>query len=205
MSAPVTWTVIGLTALFLVLAIVLAARSETLTVRKMAVIAMLVAVYVILSMIGTLNLWWIRISVDSLPIILGALLYGPLGGLLVGLLGSFLGQLLSYGLMATTILWITPAAVRGLLIGLYAKRNKYELSTPKLAAVLIVTALIVTAINTGVMYFDSVLYGYYTYAYVFGGLVVRIVSGVATAIVMVFVAPPVVKLLRNTLQQVREK
>ena len=55
------------------------------------------------------------------------------------------------------------------------------------------------------MYFDSVLYGYYTYAYVFGGLVVRIVSGVATAIVMVFVAPPVVKLLRNTLQQVREK
>ena len=119
--------------------------------------------------------------------------------------GSFLGQLLSYGLMATTILWITPAAVRGLLIGLYAKRNKYELSTVKLAAVLIVTALIVTAINTGVMYFDSVLYGYYTYAYVFGGLVVRIVSGVATAIVMVFVAPPVVKLLRNTLQQVREK
>ncbi len=205
MSAPVIWTIVGLTALFLLLAVIFAVKAEPLSVRKMAIIAMLVAVYVILSMVGTLNLWWIRISVDSLPIILGALLYGPAGGLLVGLLGSFLGQLLSYGLTATTILWITPAAVRGLLIGLYAKKHKYELTPLQLALVLIVTALIVTALNTAVMYLDSVLYGYYSYAYVFGGLVVRVVSGMATAVVMSFVAPPVVKLLRKTLQQVREK
>jgi len=34
--------------------------------------------------------------------------------------------------------------------------------------VLIVTSLVVTLLNTGAIYLDSVIYGYYTYAYVFG-------------------------------------
>ena len=68
---------------------------------------------------------------------------------------------------------------------------------------LIGTALVVTALNTGAMYIDSVIYNYYSYAYVFGGLVVRIISGAATAVLMVFVAPPVVNLLNRSLDTVR--
>ena len=56
-----------------------------------------------------------------------------------------------------------------------------------------------TALNTGAMSIDSVIYNYYSYAYVFGGLVVRIISGAATAVLMVFVAPPVVNLLNRSL------
>ena len=78
----------------LVVTVVLTCRASSLSTRKMVTIAMLIAVYVVLSLVGTLNLWWIRISVDSLPIILGALLYGPVGGLLVGLLGSLMNQLI---------------------------------------------------------------------------------------------------------------
>ena len=71
------------------------------------------------------------------------------------------------------------------------------------AEALIGTALVVTALNTGAMYIDSVIYNYYSYAYVFGGLVVRIISGAATAVLMVFVAPPVVNLLNRSLDTVR--
>ena len=69
-----------------------------------------------------------NISVASLPLIISAMLFGPLGGLLVGLLGSFLEQLLTYGLMATTVLWLVPNTVRGLLLGLYMKKKGYHLS-----------------------------------------------------------------------------
>ena len=136
-------------------------------------------------------------------VIVGAMLYGPGGGLLVGLLGAFMGQLLTYGVTATTILWILPQAARGLLVGIYAKHCGYSFSRGQLTAALIGTALVVTALNTGAMYIDSVIYNYYSYAYVFGGLVVRIISGAATAVLMVFVAPPVVNLLNRSLDTVR--
>ena len=140
---------------------------------------------------------------DSLPIILGALLYGPVGGLLVGLLGSLMNQLITYGLTATTVLWVIPAAARGLMIGAYAKKCHFELSRAKIVGVLCLTAVVVTALNTGAMYFDSVINGYYNYAYVFGGVITRVVAGVATALVMSFVAPPVVSMLDRSLRTVR--
>ena len=65
-------------------------------------------------------------------------------------------------------------------------------------------ALVVTALNTVVMYLDSVIQGYYSYAYVFGGLTLRVISGIATAVIMSFVAPPVVKLLERTMAQVKK-
>ena len=200
---PAVWGILIAAAAALVVTVVLTCRASSLSTRKMVTIAMLIAVYVVLSLVGTLNLWWIRISVDSLPIILGALLYGPVGGLLVGLLGSLMNQLITYGLRATTVLWVIPAAARGLMIGAYAKKCHFELSSAKIVGVLCVTAVVVTALNTGAMYLDSVINGYYNYAYVFGGVITRVIAGVATALVMSFVAPPVVGMLDRSLRTVR--
>ena len=177
-----------------------AGRLGSMSTRKLVVIAMMVAVYVVLNTVGTIRLGWINISVSALPIIVGALLYGPGGGLMVGLVGAFLGQLMTYGVTATTVLWIIPPAVRGLLIGLYAKRCGYELSRKQLVGVLIVTSLVVTLLNTGAIYLDSVIYGYYTYAYVFGKVGIRIVSGAVTAVAMAFVTPPVLDMLKRSLR-----
>ena len=201
--SPTVWGILIAAAAALVVTVVLTCRASSLSTRKMVTIAMLIAVYVVLSLVGTLNLWWIRISVDSLPIILGALLYGPVGGLLVGLLGSLMNQLITYGLTATTVLWVIPAAARGLMIGAYAKKCHFELSGAKIVGVLCVTAVVVTALNTGAMYLDSVINGYYSYAYVFGGVITRVIAGVATALVMSFVAPPVVGMLDRSLRSVR--
>ena len=96
--SPTVWGILLAAAAALIVAVVLTCRASALSTRKLVTVAMLTAVYVVLSLVGTLNLWWIRISVDSLPIILGALLYGPVGGLLVGLLGSLMNQLITYEL-----------------------------------------------------------------------------------------------------------
>ena len=195
---------IAVSALALLLMVVIPASKERLTVRKLVMIAMLTAVYVVLCLVGTIRLWWMNISVASLPLIISAMLFGPLGGLLVGLLGSFLEQLLTYGLMATTVLWLVPNTVRGLLLGLYMKKKGYHLSRAQLVGAITAAALVVTALNTVVMYLDSVIQGYYSYAYVFGGLTLRVILGIATAVIMSFVAPPVVKLLERTMAQVKK-
>lgn len=81
----------------LVAALIVVNRFGSMSTRKLVVIAMMVAVYVVLNTVGTIRLGWINISVSALPIIVGALLYGPGGGLMVGLVGAFLGQLMTYG------------------------------------------------------------------------------------------------------------
>ena len=84
----------------LVAALIVVNRFGSMSTRKLVVIAMMVAVYVVLNTVGTIRLGWINISVSALPIIVGALLYGPGGGLMVGLVGAFLGQLMTYGVTA---------------------------------------------------------------------------------------------------------
>ena len=195
---------IAASALLLLVCVALAARREKFTARKLVMIAMLTAVYVILCLVGTIRLWWMNISVATLPLIIASLLFGPVGGLLVGLLGSFLEQLLGYGLMATTVLWLVPNTVRGLLLGVYFKKKNYHPSRVQLIGALAVAALLTTALNTLVMYLDSVVQGYYSYAYVFGGVVTRVIAGIVTAVVMAFVAPPVVELLERTMEGVKK-
>ena len=95
------------------------------TTRRLALDAMLSAMFVVLSLIS-ISLPNMKITLDALPVLVASLLFGPLDGLSVGLIGSFLNQLLTYGLSPTTLLWILPAGLRGLLVGLYAKRHQFE-------------------------------------------------------------------------------
>ena len=41
------------------------------------------------------------------------------------------------------------------------------------------------------------IYGYYTWAYVFGQLLVRLLTGVVTAVIVGILALPLVRVLRN--------
>ena len=59
----------------------------------------------------------IKLTFASLPGILAAMLFGPIDGFIVGFLGAFLEQMLHFGFTPTTLLWILPPAIRGLLIG----------------------------------------------------------------------------------------
>ena len=165
--------------------------------KRLVTNAMLIAMYVVLSLVATINLGNMKFTLDSLPIIIGAALFGPVDGMLIGLLGSFTNQMLTYGFSATTLLWIIPAAVRGLLIGLYAKHHGFNMSFKQAQFITISSALIVTALNTAAMYIDSKIYGYYSFAYVFGGILPRIIAGIIIAFIFAAILPNILKPLKR--------
>ena len=167
--------------------------------KKLAMDAMLIAMYFVLSITVSLNLGNMKITLDSLPIIVAGALFGPVDGLLVGLLGSFLNQLYSYGLTLTTVIWIIPAGVRGLLIGLYSKRRGFDMSMKQTQFITVSTAILTTVLNTAVMYIDSKYYGYYTPAYVFGMLLPRFLSGIIIAVIFGALLPHIIKPLKKFL------
>ena len=166
--------------------------------KRIVTAAMLIAMYVVLSLFS-INLGNMKITLDSLPIIVGAALLGPLDGFLIGFFGSFLNQLLTFGLTPTTIIWVLPAAIRGLLIGLYAKHCHFDMSFLRTQIITISTALIVTALNTGALYLDSKIYGYYSFAFGFGAVIPRIFTGILTAFVFGSILPYIVKPVKKFL------
>lgn len=200
---PLFWAIIILCAVVLVSMLILAGWRGSFSAQRIALVALLSAVHLVLTLTLTVNLGPLRITANGLPILLAGLLYGPMGGMLTGLLGSFISQLLTYGITLTTPLWILPAALRGLLVGFVAKRMNYSLTKGQLTVLVILSSILVTTLNTGAIYLDSVIYGYYTYAYVFGALATRYASGIATAVVLALVTPPLLRPLQRAVRDGR--
>lgn len=163
--------------------------------KRLAVDAMLAAMFVVLSLFS-ISLPGMKITLDSLPILVAAALLGPLDGLIVGLIGSFLNQMITYGFTATTLLWILPAGLRGLLVGLYAKRHHFDMTLRQTVFITIVTALLVTALNTFFMYVDSWVYSY-SYAAALPTLALRILAGIITAVLFSLLLPAILTALRR--------
>ena len=166
------------------------------TTRRIATDAMLSAMFVCLSFISIRVGNSMKLTVDALPILVAALLLGPLDGLAVGLVGSFLNQMLTYGLSVTTVLWILPAGLRGLIVGLYAKKHGYSLSRKQLILITTVTALLVTVLNTVVMYLDSKIIGY-PFAATLPTVLIRIASGILIAMAFSLILPPLLNALKK--------
>ena len=82
------------------------------TARRLAADAMFAAMVTVLAAaaIKTGNL---KITIEAMPVFLGALMLGPVDGMVIGGIGTLLYQLLSYGVTATTALWIAPARAAG--------------------------------------------------------------------------------------------
>ena len=147
--------------------------------------AMLIGLNVVLSILTPIKLANFKFTFEAFPILVAGIMFGPIEGLIVGSLGSFIYQIFfsGYGFMPTTILWILPHSVSGLLVGCYSKANTYELSKRKLIFISILSALIVTILNTIAIYIDSKVFGYYTFAYVFGSIIFKIIAGILLAVI----------------------
>lgn len=170
--------------------------------KSMCRIAVLAALYVPLALFVSVQIGNVRISFGSLPVVISALLFGPVESILVAAIGEFFKQLLSYGVTATTVLYLIPPALRGAIIGvavvLMWKRG-VRLETRKISyyAVCICGAIFTTVGNTLVNWLDSVLYGYYSFAYVFGDFMYRGGAGILNAIAIATIALPLVTLLHR--------
>ena len=136
-----------------------------------------------------------KISLEDFPVIFAALMFGPVDGMIVAGIGIFLYQMLSYGITATTILWILPFVIVGGLAGLYAKRSDFNNSRKQLLIVFIICELLICALNTVAIYADSKIYGYYYPTIITGMLLIRSVTALGKGVVLGIVSEPVLKAL----------
>lgn len=173
--------------------------------KRLATDGILIAIFFALTFFSV-TIGGVKITFDSLPVVLCAMLFGPIDAFLVGFLGAFLEQMMHFGFTATTLLWVIPPAMRGLVLGLAVKafKKSMDLETilhqkkPYLYFVCCCVAGVVTScLNTLVYYIDSTLYGYYSYALIFGVFGVRILSGIAASILTAIVALPILVALRK--------
>lgn len=178
---------------------------KTTNTKRIALDAVLVALYFALSMIAV-PIGGLKLTFEHLPVIICALLFGPVDALLVGGLGELINQMLTFGFTPTTILWMTPAMFRGLSMGLAAvwagKTLGLEALLEKKAPVAfwitcVISGLICSLLNTFTLYVDSKMFGYYSYAMVFGVLWIRLAASAASSVLMSVAAKPVVAALRK--------
>ena len=175
------------------------------TAKRLALNAAMVALYFALSMMAV-PVGGFKLTFEHLPVILCAVLFGPVDALIVGALGEFINQMLTFGFTPTTILWMAPAMIRGLSMGLGAKLAPRFLGLEALLekkvpvafwAMCIIAGLVCSLVNTFTLYVDSKMFGYYSYAMVFGVLIVRLVLSVVISGVLGYVALPVLSALRR--------
>lgn len=171
--------------------------------RRLTSLAMLIAVYCVLSILTPVKIANFKFTFEAFPILVAALFSGPIDGLIVGGIGSFIYQLFfsGYGITATTPLWILPHALSGLFVGFYARSKNYKLERKQIIMISIASALLVTALNLLALYVDSKLYGYYSFALVFGNLLLKIAAGIILAVIYSSILPKLLAYLKKLRQQ----
>ena len=121
-------------------------------------------------------------------------------GACIGGIGTLLYQLLSYGVTATTALWIAPYVLLGLCVGAVSARHGYACTKRQLVLLVVLGELGITALNTGSLYIDSLIYGYYSPVFVFGTLPLRLGICAAKAVVFSLLLPSLLPLVRRAVQ-----
>ncbi len=170
-----------------------------MTTRKLAADAVLAAMCAVLGALS-LDFGNLKITFESLPVLLAALAFGPLDGLAVGGIGTLIYQLLRYGVSVTTPLWILPYALCGLLVGLYAKKLGFVFSGKQLAWAVFLSSLLIFVLNTGVLWLDSIVYGYYSAVYIFGSFVPRLLICLVKAAAFTAVLPTLLRSANRALR-----
>ncbi len=180
-----------------------------MTTRRLAVNAVLIAIYVALRYFNIPLGNSFRFTLAPFSVILCALLFGPVDGMIVGLVGEFLSQVLGpYGLTPTTLLWCIGETLRGLTLGLCSTLllKKWLLSAErpnkKQIVILLIccglTGVLASLGQTFALYVDSNMMGYYNYAMVFGVMVWRVIVYILLSCIFGYVSLPIISALRKT-------
>ena len=177
-------------------------RKEKWNLNTLCILALLTAMMVLLSLTLAVRTDYFKLTFGSLPVVLAAMLYGPLAGATVAVLGEFMVQLLTFGLMPTTVIWILPPAIRAVVVGLAAVQLRktgvpLERRPALCYIVCIAGAVLTTTGNTFGMWLDS-LVNRTSFAAVLFITPARYVTGAVTAVAVATVCIPVMQGLRRS-------
>ena len=149
---------------------------------------LLAALCAVLGSVAAIDIGIAKLTFENVPVVIAGLLFGPVDGMLVGFVGIFLSQVIRYGIDASTMLWVAPYVLSGLVVGLGALLCRFRPKFWQLLVILIVDAIVVTGANTVGLY----IYYYYIlrtpketmFAAIPVRLAVSAVKGVLYAILM---------------------
>lgn len=164
--------------------------------KQLVIDSMLAAMLFVLANVA-LNFGNMKLTFEGLPVHIGALLFGPVDGVFIAGVGTMLYQTLSYGITATTLLWILPYMASGLFVGWYAKRTSFMIDGKQTIAVVVMGELLITFLNTFALYVDSHIYGYYTPTFITGVIGFRLMICVVKAVAYGAVLPTVLDPVRR--------
>ena len=179
------------------------ANKNRFNIYTICTMALLIAMMVLLKKTIAIETPYIKVNFASLPIMLAAMLFGPIEGALVGLLGEFICQITSqYGLAPTTVLYVAPAAIRGVVVGLgsvWCRRTGRRIERRPVVcyAVGIVGAVLTTVGNTVSIWLESVMYHTEFMVHI-PFLPARFANGIVTALDVTTVCIPLVHALRRS-------
>ena len=172
-------------------------KSHRFSTLRLCTIGMMIAVYFVLAKL-TIIIGSLRITLASLPIVVLAVLYGPVDASIAALLGEFMIQAMgSYGITPTTPLWCLPPVLRALTVGTgfrFIARYRVKgakVFTKAFNVCVILGAMLTTVGNTLVWWIDSIINHYNNNALIFGQFFIRLITGVIEAILIANVTLPV--------------
>ena len=172
------------------------------TVLRICGDGMLLAIYIVLSLLTIRITPNFQITFTGLAVIIACVLYGMPDALLIAFLGAFIAQLRSsYGLTITTPIWIIPPMLRALVFGLpydlLLKRNfKLEDHKVLFIVIAIIAGLVTTGANTAAIYLDAKIIGY-PVSMAFIESIFRFVSSIASSIAIAVISLPIVYALKS--------
>ena len=123
------------------------------TTRSITTLALLTAIEIVLSRFLSINAWNIKIGFSFVPVVVAAMLYGPIGASIVGALGDFLGAIL-FPIGAYFPGFTLTAFLTGVVFGLFLYKKQDWPRT--IAAVCINQFVLSLFLNT---LWISILYG----------------------------------------------
>ena len=179
------------------------ANKKRFNIYTICMIALLTAMVVLLKRTIAIETPYFKFNFASLPIMLAAMLFGPVEGMVVGLLGEFIAQITGpYGLAPTTVLYVAPAAIRGVVVGLgtvWCRQTGRRIESRPVAcyAICIAGAVLTTLGNTVSIWLESVMYHTEFMVHI-PFLPGRFATGIATAVIMTTVCIPLVHALRRS-------
>ena len=158
--------------------------------KQLTVNAMLAAMCAVLGYLA-IDLGAVKITFETLPVIIAGLIYGPLSAVIVGGIGTFLYQILRYGFTVTTVLWMLPCMAAGLIAGICAKRSGYYNSKKQLAIITVVCEFAAFIFNTIAIYADAKIFGYFQPGLISGAILVRFLIVLAKSVIYSIIMLPI--------------
>ena len=170
-------------------------RTGRTRTQQLVTDALLAAMCVVLGFMSIRIGNIMKVSLEDFPVILAALMYGPSDGIIVAAIGIFLYQLLSFGITATTALWILPFVVVGGLAGLYARKFNFNNNPKQILIIFLICEVLICLLNTAAIYADSKIFGYYYPTIITGMIAIRMVTAIGKGIVLGLISPPILRTL----------